>query len=146
MMPAAVFGFGLPRVGGVTFASRYNDRLGARTFRLVHGADIVARVPDGIVDVDGLSRLNARFRHVGRLLSCPAGGRFDRAAALADPNGNDPRFVAGARDNFRNRVNAALAGRFFSPTGPGVLGPLYALLPFAISDHLPDRYRRAFGD
>jgi hypothetical protein len=40
-------------------------------------------------------------------------------------------------------MRAILAGRVFAPAGPGALGRLYALLPFGIRDHLPDRYLRA---
>jgi hypothetical protein len=42
-----------------------------------------------------------------------------------------------------NRFTALLTGKFLSLAGPGVLGPLFALLPFAIRDHLPDRYLSA---
>jgi hypothetical protein len=47
------------------------------------------------------------------------------------------------RDNLRNGMRALLAGRVFALTGPGALGRFYALLPFGIRDHLPDRYLKA---
>src|SRR5919198_5105667 len=56
----------MPRVGDNDFAQRYNDTLGATTYRLVHGTDIVAAVPP--------SRFG--FRHVGRLISCVRGSHF----------------------------------------------------------------------
>jgi predicted lipase len=40
-----VYTFGMPRVGTATFAAKYNDILGDRTWRFVHGYDIVPTVP-----------------------------------------------------------------------------------------------------
>ena len=140
MAPAAVYTFGMPRAGGPSFAARYNAKLGDRTFRLVHGGDTVPCVPDAIVDGGPIA-----FRHVGHMLKCVSGGRFDRQAQLTDTNCDDPRFNAGVRENLGNRLNALLAGRFFAPAGPGALGRLLAFLPFAIRDHLPDRYLSALA-
>jgi hypothetical protein len=138
MAPAAVYTFGMPRAGGPTFAARYNAKLGDRTFRLVHGGDTVPCIPDAIADAAPVV-----FRHVGRMLKCVSGGKFDRNTPLSNIDSDDPRFVAGVRENLRNRFNAMLAGRFFAPAGPGALGRLFAFLPFLIRDHLPDRYLRA---
>lgn len=139
--PAAVYTFGMPRAGGLTFASRYNGKLGDRTFRLVHGGDIVPCVPEWIERLAMLSRVP--FQHVGRMLKCDSGAKFDRNKPLTAIDSNDPRFHAGARENLRNRVSALLPGQLLAQAGPGVLGPLFALLPFAIRDHLPDRYLSA---
>jgi len=38
----------MPRVGDADFAKRYNDTLGDTTYRLVHGADIVATIPPSV--------------------------------------------------------------------------------------------------
>ena len=138
MAPAAVYTFGMPRAGGPSFAAAYNASLGDRTFRLVHGADTVPCVPDAIVDA-----LPIQFRHVGRMLKCNSGAKFERAAPLMGIEANEPRFLAGARENLRNRLSALMAGRLLALAGPGMLGPLFALLPFPIRDHLPDRYRHA---
>ena len=43
--PAAIYVFGMPRTGGKTFRDRCNGKLGLKTYRLVHGLDVVARVP-----------------------------------------------------------------------------------------------------
>jgi triacylglycerol lipase len=139
--PAAVYAFGMPRVGGSGFAGRYNKMLGDRTFRLVHGGDIVACIPQAIVRIAPPARVP--FQHVGRMLKCDSGAKFDRFAQPTPTNCNEPTIQAGVRENTRNRVTAALAGKLLALTGPGRLGPLYALLPFAIRDHLPDRYRSA---
>jgi hypothetical protein len=77
------------------------------------------------------------------MLRCDSGAKFDRLGALSPMTANDPAFRSGVRENWINRKNAALAGQFLGVAGPGVLGPLYRLLPFAIRDHLPDRYRHA---
>ena len=70
-----VYTMGMPRVGTVEFAQAYNNAsvgpessLGQRTFRLVHGDDVVPHVPPALAP--------SGYRHVGRLLSCPPGGSF----------------------------------------------------------------------
>jgi hypothetical protein len=40
----AVYTFGMPRPGNQAFADGYNEKLGSRTYRLVHGLDIVPTV------------------------------------------------------------------------------------------------------
>jgi hypothetical protein len=145
--PTAVYGFGLPRVGGPEFATRYNQALGDRTFRLVHGNDIVPSVPDGIVNVVMPGGLAARlqFHHVGHMLKCVSGGKFRRAAQLAAMESDDPRFVPGLMGDVRARIGALLSGRLLAPVGPGELGALDTVLPPAIRDHLPDRYLNALA-
>jgi triacylglycerol lipase len=139
--PAAVYTFGMPRAGGQDFAGTYNDILGERTFRLVHGGDIVPCIPEWAARLAPPARIP--FQHVGRMLKCESGGKFDRAAQPSPLDSNDPTFRAGVRENWINRKNAALAGILLAPAGPGLFGPFYTLLPFAIRDHLPDRYRHA---
>lgn len=140
--PAAVYTFGMPRVGSAGFAERYNKALGDRTFRFVYGGDIICCVPQAIMRVSPPARIP--FQHVGRMLKCESGGKFDRLIIPTSTGCNEPTILAGVRENTRNRVNAARAGNPLASTGPGRLGPLYAFLPFAIRDHLPDRYRSAF--
>lgn len=84
----AVYTFGMPRIGDIAFATLYNGtlggRLGACTYRLVHGLDIVPKVPPA-----GTGTL--QFRHVGRLLACASGAIFDGApdpAAIEPTDGN----------------------------------------------------------
>jgi triacylglycerol lipase len=138
-VPAKVYTFGMPRADGRYFKARYDRFLGDSTYRLVHGGDTVPCIPDSISVLGVLTP----FQHVGRLLTCKSGGRFDRSTPLTDTKSNDPRFVDGMRDNLRNCLRALLAGRVFAPTGPGALGRFYALLPLGIRDHLPDRYLKA---
>jgi hypothetical protein len=138
LAPASVFTYGMPRAGGPVFAARYDGKLGDRTFRLVHGGDIVPCVPDALVAANPI-----QFQHVGRLLTCPSGGKFARPSVLSNTGCNDPRFVAGLRINLSNRLQALHGGNIFAPAGPGILGPAMTLLPFLIRDHLPDRYLAA---
>ena len=95
-------------------------------------------MPDALVAANPI-----QFQHVGRLLTCPSNGKFDRTSALSPTTSNDPRFAAGVRLNFANRLLALHGGNIFAPAGPGNLGPALALLPFLIRDHLPDRYLNA---
>lgn len=142
VMPAAIYTFGMPRAGNRDFAAIYNARLGERTFRLVHGGDIVACIPEWVVQPK--KRLKREpFQHVGHLLKCPAGQKFARAAQLAPLDSNEPRFRAGLRENLVNRIGAMSAGTLFAPPGPGLFGSLYRVMPLSIRDHLPDRYRAA---
>jgi hypothetical protein len=139
LRPAGVYTFGMPRAGGPLFKTRYNRIFGDCTYRLVHGGDTVACIPDS-VKVLGIV---TEFQHVGRLLTCKSGGKFDPATPLSEGKSNEPRFIDGLRDNLRNTMRSLLAERIFAPTGPGALGRLFALLPFGIRDHLPDRYLKA---
>jgi hypothetical protein len=144
MIPAAVYTFGMPRAGGAIFATRYNEKLGDRTYRLVHGGDIVPCIPEWFARLVPPSRIS--FQHVGQMLKCESGAKFDRAAALAVLNCNDPAFRAGVRENWINRKTSFLAGDMFAPAGPGPFGQFLRFVPFAIRDHLPDRYIHALED
>lgn len=143
MTPAAVYTFGMPRVGIGKFAARYNAKLGDRTFRLVHGGDIVPCVPEFLAHLLPLQRIF--FQHVGHLLKCDSGAKFDRSAQLSDLLSDEPRLRDGTRENIRNRISAFFAGQLLALAGPGALGHLLPLLPFAIRDHLPDRYLSALA-
>jgi len=78
--PSAVYTFGMPRVGGERFEASYDAGLGALTYRLVHGIDLVARVPP------------LPFRHVGRVLQSDAEAKFDEARPLSPIGSDDPPF------------------------------------------------------
>ena len=130
--PRAIYVFGMPRAGGETFQAAYNARLGAVTFRLVHGLDVVARVP-----MSGIG-----FRHVGRVLQCQEGEKFNPAALSADVS-DEPEFSDGLAQTLRSGVEGFLSGHLFSPPGPGTFGPLFKFLPRPIRDHLQDCYYNA---
>ncbi|MEA2998147.1 MAG: triacylglycerol lipase [Alphaproteobacteria bacterium] len=132
--PAAVYGFGMPRPGNARFHARYTAALGERTFRFVHGLDIVARVPPSIL------LGTSGFRHVGHMFQCASGGKFDGAAPPAALESDDPPFGPEPSDILTAGLAALAAGNFFSPPGPGPFGSLFRFLPQPIRDHLQDRY------
>ena len=128
--PAAVYVFGMPRAGKEQFRRQYKASLGDRTFRLVHGLDLVARVPNTALG----------YRHVGHLLQCDSGKKFDGAALVADLDSDVPAFK-------QELIDVALAGagelvthKFLSPEGPGPFGSLFKFIPQPIRDHLQDSY------
>jgi triacylglycerol lipase len=133
--PRAVYGFGMPRAGGEQFQADYNARLGPVTFRLVHGLDIVARIP----------RSGLGFRHVGREVHCDSGQRFDPSAPLSAVGSDTPAFVPGLAEILVAGVHGVLSGHIFSPPGPGTFGPVFKFLPGPIRDHLQDRYYTALA-
>ncbi|MET7245883.1 lipase family protein [Methylobacterium sp. EM32] len=127
LTPEAVYAFGMPRVGGEAFAARYEALLGARTLRLVHGHDVVPRLPP-----DGIG-----FRHVGRRLTCAHGARFDPAATAAarDEEPLPPQTLPGL---FMDTLRLVLP--LFETLRDDPVGLATGLLPAMIADHLPDRY------
>jgi triacylglycerol lipase len=87
----AVYTFGMPRPGSREFARDYDTRLGMRTYRLVHGEDLVPTVAPSEMG----------FRHVGRYLHCVRLGKFAERGLATDTLSDDPRFVAGVADEIR---------------------------------------------
>jgi len=132
--PAAVYGFGMPRPGDAHFHARYTPVLGDRTFRFVHGLDLVARVPPSIL------LGTSGFRHVGHMFQCASGGKFDGAAQPTGLDSDDPPFAPELSNVLTAGLGALAAGHFFSPPGPGSFGSLFRFLPQPIRDHLQDRY------
>ncbi len=68
---AGVYTFGQPRVGDAAFAAYYDSLLKPRTFRVVHGDDVVPRIP----------WLLAKYRHAGNEIFYP---RASSAAWIAN--------------------------------------------------------------
>jgi hypothetical protein len=133
--PMALYLFGAARVGGPTFVARYNPVLGERTYRLVHGFDIVSRVP--------LSTMG--YHHVGRLLECGSGKKFDRAAPLAPVGEDNPRLVPGLLASVQDSWAKLAIGTVLTAIGPGPLGKLFRFVPPPLRDHFPDRYLDALA-
>jgi triacylglycerol lipase len=129
----AVYTFGMPRTGDVDFAARYNDKLGAATFRLVHGDDIVATVPTSAPG----------FRHVGRLLTCPRASKFPPDAQPATDFTDNPQFLGSLASGLRQGMLDLIAGKLQPSFRDDRLGLMSGLLPPPIADHLPDRYLHA---
>src|SRR5712692_607691 len=142
----AVYTFGMPRPGSDSFASDYNAELGMRTYRLVHGEDIVPTVAPSEMG----------FRHVGRFLHCPRLGRFAETDLAPDPSSDAPPFIKGITSEITTFLHSPLAAisgagaqlrrtvdAIFGQAPPGSrtdpVGILIELLPARIRDHLPDR-------
>ena len=148
---ASVYTFGMPRPGSVAFArDTYNPVLGGRTYRLVHGNDIVPTVAPSTLGL----------RHVGCLLRCDRGGRFDPQALSADPGLDDPLFAAAAAAQLRAlmdrpgselidfgrrlaQVAEIAVGRRTVHGRPPSVAVIVESLPPPIRDHLPDCYINA---
>jgi len=135
MRPRAMYGFGMPRVGGSQFKETYDAALGDVTYRLVHGDDLVARVPT--------PRLLAGFHHVGRLLQCAAGAKFDGARPLSAIGLDEPILSGVLPGTIQRGLAGLFSGQVLGPVGPGTFGPLFPLLPTPIRDHLQDSYWKA---
>lgn len=151
----AVYTYGMPRTGNAQFASAYNQALGARTYRMVHGSDVVPTVPPALpAPLPGPC-------HVGRFLHCARLGKFD-AGTLAPATGSDePNFVKGISAQLRQMhhgplskimsfaARAKLAAALALGIGPPGLrtdagGIAIELLPLPLRDHMPDRYIGGF--
>jgi triacylglycerol lipase len=130
---SAVYAFGMPRTGDGDFAARYNETLGAATYRLVHGDDIVATAPPSALG----------FRHVGRLLACPRAGKFAPGAQPAPEFTDDPPFARSLASGLQQGFMDLFAGRLQPSFRNDQLGRMSGLLPPPIADHLPDRYLHA---
>jgi hypothetical protein len=149
--PRAIYGYGTPRTGGKTFADRYNVRLGAITYRLVHGLDLVARVPMTFLG----------YQHVGRVLQCATRTKFARVMPQDLSNEPDASFayLSQAFQSGGHGV-AGFFGRLFAggvsqealsqavshllqPPGYGPIGNWFKFLPPPIREHLQDQYINA---
>jgi triacylglycerol lipase len=144
---AAVYTFGMPRPGSPAFADAYNRRLGARTYRLVHGDDIVPTVAPSWMN----------FRHVGRYLHCSTLGKFRAEDLTSDTSSDEPGFRRGIATEFRQIAHAPInalreqaehfglaldmaLGRVPAGTRSDLGGISIELLPPRLRDHMPDRY------
>jgi hypothetical protein len=124
-----IYTFGMPRTGTPDFARTYDALLGERTYRLVYGEDIVPTVPP--------SELG--FAHVGHLLKCARGSKFDPALLTQDFS-DEPQFVDTPLDGLRAGLLDIVSGNVPVGPRPDPLGRAFSLLPPGIADHLPDRY------
>jgi triacylglycerol lipase len=151
----AVYTYGMPRTGNAQFASAYNQALGARTYRMVHGSDVVPTVPPALpAPLPGPC-------HVGRFLHCARLGKFDAGTLAPTTDSDEPNFVKGISAQLkqmhhgplseimsfaeRGKLAAALAlgiGPAGLRTDPG--GIAIELLPPPLRDHMPDRYIGGF--
>jgi pimeloyl-ACP methyl ester carboxylesterase len=130
-----VYVLGMPRAGDSSFATQYNALLGNRTYRLVHGRDIVARVPP----------FSIGFRHVGRALACTSLGRFSPAKLPQRAIDEKSTLWFLAKDLMQTVFTfGGPKGPPFPGVDPEVIAAIDAL-PRFVRDHLPDRYLQALG-
>lgn len=131
--PVAVYTYGMPRPGGAAFMAAYGDDLGMRTFRLVHGDDAIAAVPPSEIG----------YRHVGRLLKAPSGGRFEAARLSAEFLPLEPPFLARKPADALSWVRGLLPPIVPATVRRDRVGRLLAHVPPSFADHFPDRYLAA---
>jgi hypothetical protein len=132
---AGIHTFGAPRVGSRTFAHDYIAAgLGARTFRFVHGLDIVPSLPPSAMG----------FHHAGHMIACGRGGHFTADLPITDCDSDDPPFFDTLRRGVQQRLHDIKVGSYLPSARPGWLGTYQTyMLPPPFTDHLPERYRRA---
>ncbi|UWU83193.1 lipase family protein [Bradyrhizobium yuanmingense] len=148
----AVYTFGMPRPGNAEFATAYDQLLGMRTYRLVHGHDVVPTVAPSFFG----------FRHVGRYLHCGRAAKFDARSMAVLVGSDDPPFLQGISKELKGllhgsfsgvlsiaerlKIIAALAvGGSLSGMRSDPGGLMIELLPPPLRDHMPDRYIRAIS-
>lgn len=133
----AVYTFGGARAGGPDFFASYDPALGNCTYRLVHGKDIVAKVPPSF---------GKKYRHVGQFLHCDRGSTFTDGP-LAPRTGNAPDLTLldiPAVLGLLLRIPAILAELIGSDLDSRKFDQLKKL-PDEIRDHVPASYFRALG-
>jgi triacylglycerol lipase len=129
-----IYVFGSPRVWQVDFAKAFIDAFGPTTYRLVYGQDVVATVPPTLLG----------FQHVGHLLQCARGEKFDAAKLLERDDSDEPAFGVGSLAQLPDKLRLLLVG--LSPSmRTDLLGQASQLLLPLIGDHLPDRYYTALA-
>ncbi len=138
LTPQAVYTYGMPRVGDPTFAQAYSAALGARTFRLRHGEDVVPLAPPPAVGLYA-------FHHVGRLLQIPRFTKFAGLTPSPDLSSNDPTPASSLLSLLSASVANLTAGGVIEDEQAKRDGLSFTKLPIGVGDHLPDRYLLALS-
>lgn len=135
IVATAIYTFGAPRAGSRSFAHDYiASGLGPRTFRLVHGLDIVPSLPPSAMG----------FHHAGRMIACSRGAHFTAELPISECDSDDPLFFDTLRRGVRQRLHDIAMGSYLPSARPGLIGAYQTyMLPPPFTDHLPERYRRA---
>jgi triacylglycerol lipase len=140
----AVYTYGMPRPGGQGLVDSYNAAgLGKRTYRMVHGDDIVPTVAPS----------SFGFLHLGRALTCTRLAKFVTPNLAVDTNSDFPPFSRDVAQSVREHLNGvfgqaerlrltAMLAIGANPSGlrTDPAGILIEMLPPRLRDHMPDRY------
>lgn len=133
--PEAVYTYGMPRAGDGNFASDYDTRLGKRTFRFVHGDDLVPTVPP-------TNLAGVQHQHVGWFIHCARGTKFVLSQKSANTRSNEP-----VRDDdilsgilSPAGVAARAVAAFDAMVSGRAVDSVIALSPDRIRQHLQDQY------
>jgi triacylglycerol lipase len=135
---AGVYTIGMPRPGNVAYADDYNQLLGDRTFRLVHGEDVVPRVPPG----------SAGYRHIGHVLFCEHGGTFAGTPAPTvegQPGAEDLNSLDILELFSSGHPEETETDKLDFPSPLAWVSESIRALPRAARDHLADRYLEALS-
>jgi triacylglycerol lipase len=131
-----VYTYGMPRAGNPVFRDDYNRRLGERTFRFVHGDDLVPTVPPAHFG-------NIEHSHVGCLLHCDTGAKFALSQLNPDMASNEPdrdsEIVTGLL-GLMGSVGRGVAALGVLLTGGGIVSASLASLAPRVRHHLQDQY------
>jgi hypothetical protein len=133
-----VYTIGMPRPGNAAYAADYNQLLGDRTFRLVHGEDVVPRVPPGFLG----------YRHIGNVLFCKHGGTFAGIPAPTvegQPGSEDLHPLDILQLYPRGHPQETETDKLDFPSPLGWVSESIRALPRAARDHLADRYLEALN-
>jgi triacylglycerol lipase len=129
-----IYVFGSPRVWQAGLTKAFIDVFGSTTYRLVYGEDVVASVPPTALG----------FQHVGHLLQCARGEKFDATKLLERDDSDEPAFGIGSLAQLPDKLRRLLVG--LSPSmRTDLVGQASQLLLPLIGDHLPDRYYTALA-
>jgi len=134
----AVYTFGGARAGVRRFFDSYGSSLRNRTFRLVHGKDIVASVPPSLLGV-----LLGGFRHVGRLLHCPQRSTFTEPAPPSNDGNQPDDFLGAGISAVLDIVGHMPSLKILREIDPRTLDNPDNDLPEEVRDHIPASYFRA---
>jgi hypothetical protein len=111
----AIYTFGSPRVGNVTFRDAYNAQFGTRHFRVTYTADPIAHVPPArhyeyeALGLKWLSVVNTGYAHAGSFCWYREGGVLHNGQCTAP--GSDAGYLEGS---WRSALEALIQGNLFS--------------------------------
>ena len=122
---AAVYGFGMPRVGGERFRERYDGPLGSSTYRFVHGQDVIPHAPPAAFG----------YCHIGRAVTCASGDTFGATCPVGAVGSDEGDPLPTVADVLA--AQAPMALRRLLDQLPAPLAAVYGAAPRSLRDHFP---------